>query len=491
MFEILTADQSKHADALTIGNGAPGLRLMEAAGAAFTHEITERFKPCPVLVLCGPGNNGGDGFIAARELKKSGWNVRLACLVKKNALKGDAALAAKTWDGEAETLSSNLSLKDTGLVVDAVFGTGFSRALDPELVTLFDKIRAKKIPVAAIDLPSGIDATGGTVAQGALAAALTVTFTRRKNAHVLLPAKTLCGRVTVAHIGITDETVALTGAQSFENTPALWIKNYPVPGPAAHKYDRGHTAVLGGKKRTGAACLAAAAAQRIGSGLTTLLAPAESAAIYQSYRASLMTEAWESIDDLRSILRDERLNALVIGPGLGADARPQAEAALSLNRLSVLDADVFTLYKSNPKDLFSKLSPAKHILTPHEGEFARLFPDISSGNKIDRARRAAATANALVLLKGSDTVLAAPDGAAIVNTNAPPTLATGGSGDVLSGFIAGLAAQGMPLFMAAAAACWLHAETARNHGFGLTPEDIITSLNQALNRLFRLEIPEA
>jgi hydroxyethylthiazole kinase-like uncharacterized protein yjeF len=474
MFEILNSAQSRQADALAIEGGA--FNLMETAGAAVAHEIVENFKTGAVLVLCGPGNNGGDGFVIARHLRKAGWKVRVACLTKKHPL------ASKLWDGEIEDLNSNLSLKEAQLVVDAVFGTGFSGALNAETVTLFDKVRAKKIPVVAVDVPSGVEAAG------ALNAVLTVTFTRKKPAHVLLPTKNLCGRIVVANIGITDEIVAATQAAVFENHPALWLKDYPIPDAASHKYTRGHALVVGGRKRTGAACLAAVAAQRIGAGLTTIAAAAESAAVYQSYRASLMVDAWETAEDFKAILRDPRKNALVIGPGLG-DEKEILDTALAFSKGGVLDADVFTLCRNDPKELFAKLSP-KYVLTPHEGEFARLFPGLP-GNKIERAQQAAQISNAIVLLKGADTVVAAPDGTTIVNTNAPPSLAIGGSGDVLSGLIAGLMAQGMPPFMSAAAAAWLHAETARNFGFGLTPEDIINFLNQTLNRLFSPALPDA
>jgi hydroxyethylthiazole kinase-like uncharacterized protein yjeF len=458
---------------------------METAGAAVAGDIVQHVKPCPVLVLCGPGNNGGDGFVIARHLKKDGWPVRLACLAKKGALKGDAALALRDWSGDVEELNSNLGLRDAALVVDAVFGTGFKGALPPELVTLFDKIRAKKIPVVAVDVPSGVDSTAAVAAEGTLNAAATVTFTRKKPAHVLLPAKELCGRVVVADIGIRDETVALSGATVFENHPALWIRDYPIPAVAAHKYDRGHVTVIGGKKRTGAACLAAAAAQRIGAGLISIISAPESAAIYSCYRASIMVDVWETMADFKSLLRDERKNVLVVGPGLGTEAKDVADIAISFGKTAILDADIFTIYRNNPKELFEKLS-LKQILTPHEGEFSRLFPDLE-GTKIECAQKASKISGCLVLLKGSDTVIAAPDGATIVNTNAPPSLATGGTGDVLAGLIAGLGAQGMPLFMAAAAACWLHAETARTYGFGLRAEDIIDFLNQPLNKLFLLE----
>jgi NAD(P)H-hydrate epimerase len=492
MLEILTADEMKKADAAAIAAGTPGITLMEQAGASVASVIARHFEQVPVLFLCGPGNNGGDGFIAASFLKKAGWNVRVACMVKKSLLKGDAALAAKQWEGEAEALNSNLGLKDARLIVDAVFGTGFSKALEPELVTLFDKIRAKKIPVVAVDVPSGLDATTGNIAAGTLKAEMTITFCRKKIAHMLLPGKDVCGRINTSFIGITDQTIADLKTSVFENGPALWLRDFPIPQADAHKYTRGHAVVYGGPKRTGAACLGAAAAQKIGCGLVTIASMPESAAIYSSYRASLMVDTWSSEEDLRTILRDERRNAILLGPGAGLDATTKgiAEVVISFNKPAVLDADIFTVFKDDPKALFSKLSPARHVLTPHEGEFARLFGEME-GNKLDRARKAAKAANAVVLLKGADTVIAAPDGAAVINTNAPPTLATGGSGDVLSGFIMGLMAQGMQPFMAACAAAWLHGECARNHGLGLTAEDIIIQLPQVLNRLFQLQKTDA
>jgi len=491
MFEILTAQESKQADAAAMEAGMLGLQLMETAGIAAASLIKVERAPCPVLVLCGPGNNGGDGFVIARHLKNAGWSVRVACLIKAAELKNDAARVAKRWEGEFESLNSNLSLKDVGLVVDAVFGTGFSGALDAETVTLFDKIRTRKIPVIAVDIPSGVDATTCAMAPGTLAATETITFTRRKIAQVLMPSKALCGRVRLAGIGIGDDIIASLGTSAFENEPGLWLKDFPLPGAAKNKYDRGHAVVIGGKTRTGAACLAAAAAQKAGAGMVSIASRPESWTVYSCYRASIMVDAWETLEDLKTILRDPRKNILVIGPGLGTDAaaREVADAALSFNRPAVLDADIFTLYKDNPAALFAKLSPAQ-ILTPHEGEFARLFPDIS-GSKLERARAAAERSGAIILLKGADTVIAAPDGTAIVNTFAPPTLATAGSGDVLAGIIAGLGAQGMPLFMAAAAASWLHADAAGKYGFGLTAEDIINFLNQSLNHLFGYAASEA
>lgn len=485
MYEILTSDQMKTAESLTIEAGTPSFQLMTAAGHGVAAAMIAQFKPCPVLVLCGSGSNGGDGFIAAAQLQAAGWNVRVACLVKTAALKGDAAQAAKLWTGAVEPLNSNIAPRDCALVVDAVFGTGFHGALDPELVTCFDKLRARKPAVVAVDLPSGTDANTGAVAEGTLHANVTVTFARKKIAHVLQSARNACGRIIVAHIGIDDKNIALTGTQLFENAPALWLAQYPVPRTDMHKYDRGHVVVYGGPQRTGAACLAAGAAQKIGAGAVTIASPAQAQAVYSLYRASIMVDTYSDTEDWRGLLRDERKNTIVIGPGGGEGTRDATLAALSFHKTCVLDADVFSAFKSQPEELFQKLSP-HHVLTPHEGEFARLFPAIaeSGADKISRTRAAAKKANTMIVLKGSDTVIAAPDGTAVINTNAPPQLATAGSGDVLSGMIAGLSSQGMPPFQAACAAVWLHGETARSYGFGLTPEDIIININHTLNNIF-------
>lgn len=491
MLEILTAAEMKQTEAAAIAAGISGIQLMSAAGAAAAESIISHYQPCPVLVLCGPGNNGGDGFIIAQKLKEARWSVRLACLVKKTALKGDAATAASGWKGDIENLNSNLSVHQTGLIIDAVFGTGFGKdsqgTLDPEIALLFDKIRARKIPVVAIDVPTGVNATTGRADPATLSAALTISFCRKKFAHVLLPSLTLCGKLVVADIGISDAMVAAQNTACLENHPALWLKNFPLPTIEGHKYTRGHVVVYGGEKRTGAACLAAHAAQKIGTGAVTIAAPDQAWPVYSGYRASLMVDACNNVNDFRSILRDERRNTVILGPGAGADdkLRQSVDAALTVNKSGVLDADVFTAYHNNPKELFARLSP-RWVLTPHEGEFEKIFGTLE-GSKPERAQKAAKTANAIVLLKGADTVIAAPDGAAVINTGAPPTLATAGSGDVLSGFIAGLIAQGMSPFMAAAAAVWLHGEAAADYGLGLVAEDIISLLPQELISLFQNE----
>lgn len=490
MFEILSAAEMKKADLAAVASGTPAQALISAAGAGLAHAIEKHARPCRVLFLCGAGNNGADGFAAAALLaKREGWQTRVACLVKKNTLKGDAAQAAEAWEGTTENLNSNLPVHQTDLIVDAVFGTGFHGDLPPELVILFDKIRAKNIPVIAADIPSGIDATTGEIAEGTLKAALTVTFCRKKIAHVLATTHEYMGRLHIASIPIDDAQIAALNTSVFENHPSLWLRDFPVPSIHAHKYSRGHAVIYGGSQRTGAACLAAHAAQVAGAGAVSIACAPDSRMIYSLYRASLMVDSWQSEDDFKSLIRDERTKSIVIGPGggfAGADGerlRMATLAALSMPaKTVVLDGDVFSVFKNDPETLFARLSP-RHILTPHEGEFTRLFGDLS-GSKLARARTVAQKCGAIVVLKGFDTVIAAPDGTAVVNTNGTPILATAGSGDVLAGMVAGFAAQGMPSFMAALAGVWLQADAARLHGPALTAEDIINNINQSVSGLF-------
>lgn len=486
MFEILSASEMSKTEAAAIADGTPAFQLMQNAGHAVAQEIMSCLEPCETLILCGPGNNGGDGFITAAQLKKNGWPVRVACLAKKSELKGLSAQAAKMWDGPIESLNSNLSVHQTKLIVDAIFGTGFKGGLDPETLTLFEKIKARKIGVVAIDLPSGINASTGAVAAGILSAQLTVTFGRKKVAHVLHSSKFLCGRIILSNIGIGDGHVMTAQSSLFENHPALWLRDFPLPTPSSHKYDRGHALIYGGDHRPGAAILAAMAAQRAGSGVVSFATTPDMHSFYLAARASIMTDSLQDDDALKALLRDERKTALVIGCGAGTDARLEKSVmtALSFNKAVVLDGDVFTVFKDKTDKLFPALH-ARHVLTPHSGEFERLFPSLQ-GDKIAKARAAAKLSGAIVVLKGADTVIAAPDGAAVIQHDSPSVLATAGSGDVLAGLIGGFAAQGMSSFMAASAAVWLHAEAGRKQGLGLVAEDIISNTSQCLNALFGL-----
>lgn len=467
------------ADRLMVAAGSPGFLLMQNAGDAVAREIVARWSDRPTVVLCGPGNNGGDGFVVARNLADRGWTVRVALLGARADLRGDAAAHAALWTGAVDALSP-ASVASAGLVVDAVFGAGLNRAL-PESVCA--TLAAIGCPVVAVDVPSGVSGDSGQSA-GAVQSALTVTFFRKKPGHVLLPGRTLCGEVVVADIGIVDAVLTDIGPTCWQNTPALWQMHRPRPGPDSHKYSRGHALIVGGYPMTGAARMSARAAARVGAGAVTVAVAPEAMAIYAASLLSVMVAPLFGPDDLARLLADTRMSALLIGPGagLGPATRAQVLAMLATRRPVVLDADAISVFGDDPETLFGAVS-GPCVLTPHEGEFRRIF-DVS-GNKLARTRAAARRSGAVVVLKGADTVIAAPDGRSAINTNAPPTLATAGAGDVLAGFVLGLLAQGMPAFEAAAAAVWMHGAAATNFGPGLMAEDLADLLPAVLARLDR------
>ena len=484
--ELLTVAQTSAADAAAIGAGVSGETLMENAGGGAARAICERFPSSPVAVLCGPGNNGGDGFVIARHLAAAGWPVRLALLGPIGKLKGDAALMAGRWEGPTEPLEPGI-LDRAGLAVDAMFGAGLSRPLGGAPLAVVEEIAARRLPCAAVDVPSGVHGDSGEVLGGAAPAALTVTFFRRKPGHLLLPGRTLCGEVVVADIGIPEAVLGGLGVTLHANGPALWGERFPWPPPDGHKYGRGHAVVVGGgAAATGAARLAARAALRAGAGLVTVATPAAALAIYAAALEAAMTAVIDGDADFAALLADRRKNAVLLGPGGGVTAttRRRVLAALGAGKACVLDADALTVFKDQPKELFNAIS-SRCLLTPHEAEFGRLF-DIS-GDKVARARGAAAASGAAVLLKGPDTVIAAPDGRAAINANAPPGLATAGSGDVLAGFALGLMAQGMAPFDAGCAAAWLHGAAAARVGPGLIAEDLAGQLPAVLGGLSRGE----
>jgi hydroxyethylthiazole kinase-like uncharacterized protein yjeF len=478
---LLTPSQMGEADRLTIAGGVPGAVLMENAGRAVADAISRRWPPRPLAVLCGPGNNGGDGFVAARILAERGWTVRLALLGEQTALKGDAAWAASLWPGEVEPLAVG-ALDGAGLVVDALFGAGLARPIDGAAAEIIAALNERRIPVVAVDVPSGVDGASGEIRGVAPQAALTITFFRRKSGHLLLPGRQQCGETLVAQIGIKPAVLDIIAPDTAADHPAWWLGDFPQVELAGHKYSRGHALIAGGAVMTGAARLAARSAARVGAGLVTVAAPEPAFPIYAAALTGTIVAPVADVDAFAGLLADKRRNAALIGPGAGtgSETRDKALQILNAGKHSVLDADALTVFADKPAELFGAIrSPC--VLTPHEGEFARLFD--ASGSKLERARRAAAVSGAVIVLKGADTVIAAPDGRAAINENAPPTLATAGSGDVLAGIVLGLLAQGMPAFEAAAAAVWLHGAAARQFGAGLVAEDLIDTLPTVLARL--------
>ena len=486
--EILTCAQMAAADNFAAMSGTPTLTLMENAGRAVADVVAARFAPCSVAVLCGPGNNGGDAFVVARLLKERGFDVRLAAA---DTYKGDAAAMADKWNGECLKLSPAI-LEGAALVVDGLFGAGLSRPLEGAAQGVAAALNEKHIPTVAIDVPSGIAGdTGMPLSDDFMRADISVTFFRKKPAHLLLPGRMLCGEVILADIGIADSALNLIKPNLFENGPAQWGADFPWASQDAHKYTRGHCLVVSGPAHaTGAARLAARSALRVGAGLVSVAAQGEAVAINAAHLTAIMVKPFAGARGLSDLLLDKRFNAVVLGPGLGVSSETrdmvcQVLAGGAVTRKVLLDADALTCFADDPEALFNRIRPGQVVLTPHAGEFERIFPGLmeDSASKLEAARTAATKAGAVVLLKGADTVIAKPDGFAVINANAPPTLATAGSGDVLAGLIGGLLAQGMEPGKAAAAAAWLHGDAAGRFGPGLIAEDIPEILPESLSAL--------
>lgn len=479
---LLTVDEMYRADAAAAKSGIPSLELMEAAGRGIVRELCRRWPtPRPVTVLCGPGNNGGDGFVVARILLGMGWPVRVALLGKWDALKGDAAVNAGRWSGSVEPLGPDV-LDGCGLVVDALFGAGLGRALKEPARAVVEEINARRLDCLAVDVPSGVHGDTGEILGVAPVAQLTVTFFRPKPGHFLLPGRSRVGKLAVVDIGIPVTVLDEIRPQIRQNSPANWHDRFPFPVPDSNKYTRGHAVIAGGREMTGAARLAARGARRIGAGLVTIATAPEAFAIYAADMPGTLVKPLADPDAFVELLSDERKNAVLVGPGAGVTngTRRCALAALDGGKATVLDADALTVFADGPEDLFSAIrSPC--VLAPHEGEFRRVFTE--EGDKLTRARAAAARSGAVVILKGSDTVIADPDGRAAIDATSPPDLATGGSGDVLAGFILGLLAQGMDAFDAACAGVWVHGAAAADFGPGLIAEDLPAGTPKVLRRL--------
>jgi hydroxyethylthiazole kinase-like uncharacterized protein yjeF len=482
MIELLTSAEMANADRLAIAGGVAGIALMEAAGRAVAEAVVARHpRGRRVVVVAGPGNNGGDGFVVARLLAEQGYDVKVMVLGDVARLKGDAALAAKRWTKPVSAAHPD-ALAGADVVIDALFGAGLDRPVEGAARMLIERMNAQGAPVFAVDLPSGVNGTTGAVMGVAVNAAQTVTFFRKKPGHLLLPGRLCCGVISVADIGIPDAVLAQVAPKTFENLPALWRHHFPVPRLDGHKYDRGHAVVVSGPAwSTGAARLAARGALRAGAGLVTIASPREALAVNAAASLAVMVRPVDGAAEIVKLLADRRLNAVAIGPGVGVAeiTCDRVLAVLSGSRAVVLDADAITSFAGAPQRLAEALrarADQATIMTPHDGEFARYFGALDEktkvGSKLERARLAAQLSQAVVVLKGADTVIAAADGRAAISGNAPAYLATAGAGDVLTGMASGLLAQGMPAFEAAAAAVWLHGEAANAFGPGLIAEDL-------------------
>lgn len=495
--ELLTPSEMAEADRRAIASGpCDGFGLMLNAGLAVAAQVLRRYpQAADVDVLCGPGNNGGDGYVAATVLAEAGMAV---ALWSDGAPRtgSDAERAAKACPLAAQPLHAYQARRGS-LVIDALYGAGLSKPPTGAAAGAIAAIKALGLPVVAVDLPSGVSGETGAVLEAAFQAALTITFARRKHGHLLQPGRSLCGEMVVADIGIGDAIIDGLAIKTFENLPALWLAQYPIASTDTYKYARGHVGVFsGGPAATGAARMAALGAARAGAGAVTLLSPANALAVNATHLTSVILRKTESIDDVLEYVRERKPQALIFGPGLGPHEKVGRFALDLLAALEdapqtmVIDADGLTSLAKQSGwhgQIADRPGGGRNIvLTPHEGEFARLFPDIAANkalSKLEKARRAAALSHCTIIFKGPDSVIASPDGRAAINANGTPLLATAGSGDVLAGILASLAAQGMPVFEAACAAVWLHAEAAARFGPGLIAEDLPMALLPVLREV--------
>ena len=489
LLELLTAEEMGRAEQIAAAAGLPTLTMMENAGRCVAEEVVRRYpRGSRVVVLCGPGNNGGDGFVCARYLRERGYHVRLALLGRQEDLKRDPKEMARRWDEAIEPMTPQ-SLEGAQIVIDAIYGTGLRDNVAGIVAEMIEAVMGRSLPVISVDVPSGINATSGALKGVAFKAATTVTFFRRKTGHVLLPGRLYCGDVRAVDIGIPAAVLGEIAPRTFANDPEFWLRYFPKLRIDGHKYDRGHAVIVSGPmESTGAGRLAARTALRAGAGLVTVATSKSAFYINAAQLTAVMVAAYEGPPGLSAVLSDPRITAVLIGPGAGRDPEVMGlvGSVLASDAVAVLDAEGITAFQATPVELFRliKSRPAPTILTPHEGEFRKVFPELANEpSKLERARRAAEMSGAVVILKGADTVVAAPDGLSSISENAPAWLATAGSGDVLAGLVTGLCAQGMAAFDAAAAAVWMHGELAVIFGPGLIADDMPDLLPGVLQRL--------
>lgn len=487
---LLTAQQSRDLDAEAIKLGVTGESLMEAAGRAVADMLAEYIgTPLEaggtVIILCGPGNNGGDGFVAARHLEEWGYPISLRCAVLPSKLKGDAKLAANKWRGPVEAMSAT-GFKEAAAIVDCLFGTGLNKPIEGELAEIISAVNSAGTFVLAVDIPSGLSADTGLPVGPCVEAGATITFNFKKIGHVIVPGRYLCGgnsNIVVSDIGVPNKAFSAINPQDSENIPDFWGSNFPFSGPQTHKYGRGHMLVLGGKEPTlGASRLASLAGLRVGAGLVTLAAPSETYPVQASALMDVMVRRFDSAFGFMGIVNDPRIKAVLVGPGAGRGEKTVdlVKQVGAKKKHLVLDADALASLVGR-REVIHELKSPEIVLTPHEGEFAKLFPELDfNADRLDAVRRAAKTTETVIVLKGVSTVVAAPDGRVSIATNAPSWLSVGGTGDVLSGMVCGLMTQGMPAFEAASAGVWIHGEAGMKAGRGLIASDLLDVIPKVL-----------
>ena len=474
MHEVLSNDETRRADQEAISTGIASTELMERAGRAVADTVMARFPIGHIVVLAGPGNNGGDGYVAARHLALGGRQVEVWAVVSPTS--DDARWAASLWNGS--TLAAAPDAAD--VLVDALFGSGLNRELPNEAIEALARFSSASL--VAVDVPSGLNGDTGEIDRHTPFADVTVTFSRPKLGHLLVPGRSHTGELVVADIGITGAIVRDLDVKVQVNHPDLWLSDLPTIDEEDHKYTRGHAVVRSGPfHRTGAARLAAMAALRSGAGLVSVAGDEAAVRVNAEHLTTVMNKIVESTDEWEQLIGDPRVTAILIGPGNGIDDQTMGAvmSALATGKPTVLDADALTVFSDDPSPMFAVECPL--VLTPHDGEFARIFA--MQGSRVDRAVGAAEISGAVVVAKGPDTVIAEPSGRAVVATNGSPWLSTAGTGDVLAGIITGLLASGMAPFPAACAAVWMHAEAGNSLGRGLIAEDLPDALPRIWQRL--------
>lgn len=490
----LSREEMKEAEQRAITHGVSGLQMMGCAGREIAKIIKKRFsnKDANILVLCGSGNNGGDGFVVAKHLHHAGYRVHAIAMTSLDQLAPDALYMAKqcnapktVYQGDDRFWEEHLAKAD--LVIDALFGTGLSRPIEGNVFRLIEAVNKSSAKVIAIDIPSGIDANTGGLLGIAMNATMTVTFEAKKPGHILQPGKAYVGELQVVGIDIPTDVMASFTPSILRNTPMVWGKHLPIRPEASHKYHAGHLVVRGGEVLQGAAKLVSLSGLRVGAGLVTIAVPSKALPQYCASNLSVMQKPVDTVEEWNQFVSDPRVTAMVIGPGNGVGelTKQLVFASCRLGKSLVLDADGLTSVGGDI-DSLTQLTHDHVVITPHEGEWERCFARKlnSQDDKVTRARATASLLKGVVVLKGNDTVIASHDGRIVINDHTTSLLATAGTGDVLSGLIAGLMAAGMKPFEAACAAVWIHGDLALRTGIGMISEDLPDTIPEVLQSLY-------
>ena len=483
MNEIFSSEEMKRFEKMQFSK-KNSYSFMKKAGSKVFKFINNNFdNKQPITVLCGPGNNGGDGFVIARHLMDHGYQVEVYIFTSKNNYKGDALTALKEFRGDLKKINLFV-LNKKALIVDALFGIGLKRDIKGILSKVFKRVNQNNNQVVSVDIPSGVCSNTGEILGSAIKADFTITFHRKKIGHILGFGKKLSGALKVVDIGFSRKKMK---NRYYENSPDLWIKHFPWKKQFSHKYSRGRVVVYGGQKEfTGATILSAQAALRSGTGSAKIVCSKDTLQIYSVKFPSVLKTEINNIHQLDGFLEKEKITSFLIGPGAGSSRKIKEITKLILKKVKyvVLDADALTCFEDDLKTLYSLLDKNK-IITPHAGEFHKIFPNIKKNhNNIDKALNAAKLTKSNIILKGPSTIIISHNKKIVINSHTSSELAVIGSGDVLSGLVVSLMGQKkMNPFLAGCAATWLHGDIAKYYGKGLIAEDLVKGIPGALKRL--------